>query len=368
MAASAPMEADAASSGAGTDAVSSAAAAPAPAAAGASASASAAPAAAAPARTLARTGKTTGISSTTSTLFLSSTMAVPDADEVILGKAAVLYCQLAADAAAGRRCPITRADDMLLFCEDLYVPERAAKRETYIRTAAEASAASKALLAAQSAASAEAASEDDAAALAAAKARASSADDAWNAVTSGTVPNIEQLYSFSAKVHEMGQFSPETVVLSLILINRLASSSGMPVGPATWRLVGLIGTLLAQKLWDDASVANSDFPTLLKAVLPGADISVREINRLERRFLGLIKYKVTFTGSLYARYYFELRTIAEENHKKFRLAPLSKEQAERLEARSRSKAETLRGGSAFAGRRSKTSDDGLAPRSRAVLS
>ncbi|KAA0147907.1 hypothetical protein FNF28_07515 [Cafeteria roenbergensis] len=261
---------------------------------------------------------------------------------------------------------------MLLFSEDLYMPERAKRREAQILAAAEVKAATKALAAAKQEAEAATGTEEAAAAATAAvaecRARADSAMAVWSRVMAGAVPDIESLYSFSAKVHEMGQFSPETVVLSLILINRVASTSGIPVGPTTWRLVGLIATLLAQKLWDDASVANSDFPTLLKAVLPGSEIAVREINRLERRFLGLIKYKVTFTGSLYARYYFELRTIAEENHRKFRLAPLSKEQAERLEARSRSKAETLRGGAKLATRRAKTSDDGLAPRSRAVLS
>lgn len=299
-------------------------------------------------------------------------MAVPDADEVILGKAAVLYCQLAAEASGAKRCPPERVEDMLLFSEDLYMPSRAKRREAQILAAAEVKAASKALAVAKQEADAATGAEEAAAAattaVAECRARADSAMAVWSRVMAGAVPDIESLYSFSAKVHEMGQFSPETVVLSLILINRVASTSGIPVGPTTWRLVGLIATLLAQKLWDDASVANSDFPTLLKAVLPGSEIAVREINRLERRFLGLIKYKVTFTGSLYARYYFELRTIAEENHRKFRLAPLSKEQAERLEARSRSKAETLRGGAKLATRRAKTSDDGLAPRSRAVLS
>lgn len=301
-------------------------------------------------------------------------MAVPDADEVILGKAAVLYCQLAADAASGRRCPLKRINDMLLFSEDLYLPRRREQGKAQAEVAEQAKAVSNQLMSATGALrTATDAGDADGiakaqAALDEAKAAGAKVEARWDEVSRGEVPDIESLYSFSAKVHEMGQFSPETVVLSLILINRVSSTSSMPVGPTTWRLVGLIATLLAQKLWDDASVANSDFPSLLRAVLPDSEIDVRQINRLERRFLGLVNYKVTFTGSLYARYYFELRTIAEENHRKFRLAPLSKDQGERLEARSRSKATSLRDSGGVTMRRAKTSDDGMAPRSRAVLS
>jgi hypothetical protein len=317
----------------------------------------------------------TGKASTTSTLFLSSTMAVPDSDEVILGKAAVLFCQLSADARAGKQCPLERAEDMVLFVEDLYLPSRRSQAIAQVTAAEEAKAAALALAIAKRTLT-EATEGGDAGAIAAAnealeeaKARASAAQAEFDKATNGPVPDIESLYQFSAKTYELGQFSPETVILSLVLINRLSSVSGIPVGPLTWRIMTLISTLLAQKLWDDASVANSDFPTLLKSVMPGSDIDVKGINRLERKFLSLINYKVTFTGSLYAKYFFELRSIAEENHRKFRLAPLSKEQADRLEARTRSKADTMREGARFASRRAKTSElDGMSSRSRAVLS
>lgn len=281
---------------------------------------------------------------------------------------------MAADANSGRRCPTRRINDMLLFSEDLYLPDNRTMGKAQADVASRAKALMKRmplLLAAKRSATE---AGDDArlaeteALLTEASAESAALEAEWATATAGAVPSIETMYKMIQKIHELGQFSPETVILSLILINRVISSSGMPVGPKNWRLVCLIATLLAQKVWDDASVGNSDFPSLLMTVLPGAVIDVKNINRLERRFLSLIEFKVSIPGSLYAKYYFELRGVAEENHRKFRLAPLSKEQGDRLEARSRSKGASLRDAATETLRRAKTADDSMAPRSRAVLS
>jgi hypothetical protein len=39
--------------------------------------------------------------------------------------------------------------------------------------------------------------------------------------------------------------------------------------------------------------------------------SLRQINRLEREFLGALQYNMYISSSLYARYYFTLRTMRE---------------------------------------------------------
>ena len=57
------------------------------------------------------------------------------------------------------------------------------------------------------------------------------------------------------------------------------------------------------------------------------------INRLERKLLELLQYNVTVTSSLYTRYYFELRDLAIANNLGDRIAPLSKEEARLIEAR-----------------------------------
>ena len=72
----------------------------------------------------------------------------------------------------------------------------------------------------------------------------------------------------------------------------------------------------------------------------------------------------------YTKYYFELRTLAEENDMKFRLQPLTTEQAKMLEARSASKRDLFKSDTEFKGMRlSLTLGDITAtPKGRAVLS
>eukprot|EP01029_Cantina_marsupialis_P005284 TRINITY_DN1570_c0_g1_i6.p2 TRINITY_DN1570_c0_g1~~TRINITY_DN1570_c0_g1_i6.p2 ORF type:complete len:121 (+),score=23.20 TRINITY_DN1570_c0_g1_i6:527-889(+) len=92
-----------------------------------------------------------------------------------------------------------------------------------------------------------------------------------------------------------------------------------------WRLIMLCALLLAQKVWDDRSVANVDFPVIWKNVVPAEQqvkLTLSDVNSLERQFLELIMYNVTVPSSLYARYFFELRDLCEENEMKFPLSPL----------------------------------------------
>ena len=75
--------------------------------------------------------------------------------------------------------------------------------------------------------------------------------------------------------------------------------------------------VLAQKVWDDTPLINADFSILYPA------LTVKDINFLERKFLDLLEFKLAVSPSLYAQYYFELRSICEENAQNFRPPPRS---------------------------------------------
>lgn len=60
------------------------------------------------------------------------------------------------------------------------------------------------------------------------------------------------------------------------------------------------------QVWDDKSLLNVDFSLICSAY------SLKDINMLEKQFLELLQYNVTITASLYASYYFELRTLCEK--------------------------------------------------------
>eukprot|EP00343_Euplotes_focardii_P003990 CAMPEP_0205808196 /NCGR_PEP_ID=MMETSP0205-20121125/12076_1 /ASSEMBLY_ACC=CAM_ASM_000278 /TAXON_ID=36767 /ORGANISM="Euplotes focardii, Strain TN1" /LENGTH=87 /DNA_ID=CAMNT_0053083485 /DNA_START=620 /DNA_END=880 /DNA_ORIENTATION=+ len=65
--------------------------------------------------------------------------------------------------------------------------------------------------------------------------------------------------------------------------------------------------ILASKLWDDDSLENEHFPTVMK------DVTMKEITNFERIFLDLIGYDLTINGPEYAKCYFLLRSLGKEN-------------------------------------------------------
>lgn len=139
------------------------------------------------------------------------------------------------------------------------------------------------------------------------------------------IPAVKYIYAFLKQVFEVGQFNPECCVISLVYINRLIGVTGVPLTQSNWKPVAISALVLAQKVWDDTPLINADFAILYPA------ITVKEINYLERKFLDLLEFKLTVSPSLYAQYYFELRSICEENSQAFR--PLSKLHAKRMAVR-----------------------------------
>ena len=86
--------------------------------------------------------------------------------------------------------------------------------------------------------------------------------------------------------------------------------------PTNWRPLILSSLLVAQKVWDDRYLSNDDFAYIYPFFV------TEEINRLEQKFLDLIQYNVTVKASLYAKYYFELRSLFKESEKEFPLKEL----------------------------------------------
>lgn len=139
------------------------------------------------------------------------------------------------------------------------------------------------------------------------------------------IPAVKYVYAFLKQVFEVGQFHPECCVISLVYINRLVGVTGVPLTQSNWKPISISALVLAQKVWDDTPLINADFSILYPA------LTVKEVNFLERKFLYLLEFKLTVSSSLYAQYYFELRSICEENARNFR--PMSKTQSRRMEAR-----------------------------------
>ena len=54
-------------------------------------------------------------------------------------------------------------------------------------------------------------------------------------------------------------------------------------------------------------------------------------NELERQFLEMLQFNINVPSSVYAKYYFDLRALADHHDLSFPLEPLSKERALKLE-------------------------------------
>ena len=109
---------------------------------------------------------------------------------------------------------------------------------------------------------------------------------------------------------------PECCIICLIYINRLIAFTEIPLQPTNWRPLVLCSLLVAQKVWDDRYLSNSDFAFIYPFFMTD------QLNRLEKKFLELIQYNVTVKSSLYAKYYFELRALFKENEKEYPQVPI----------------------------------------------
>lgn len=64
--------------------------------------------------------------------------------------------------------------------------------------------------------------------------------------------------------------------------------------------------MISQKVWDDKYLSNADFAY----IYPFFD--AEQLNTLEMKFLEMIQYNLFIKGSLYFKYYLELKTVFPE--------------------------------------------------------
>ncbi|XP_071389255.1 cyclin-Y-like isoform X6 [Centroberyx affinis] len=142
-------------------------------------------------------------------------------------------------------------------------------------------------------------------------------------------PEQKQIYRFVRTLFSAAQLTAECAIVTLVYLERLLTYAEIDICPGNWKRIVLGAILLASKVWDDQAVWNVDYCQILK------DITVEDMNELERQFLELLQFNINVPSSVYAKYYFDLRSLSESNNLSFPLEPLSREKAQRLEAISR---------------------------------
>lgn len=120
-------------------------------------------------------------------------------------------------------------------------------------------------------------------------------------------PSLQEVHTFLSDIFFKAQLTPECSIVCLIYVERLMEKAHVPVVATTWKPVLLCGLLLASKVWQDKSSWNVD----ITEVYP--QFSLRSVNRLERIFCSLLEWQLYISQSLYAKYYFALRSLTSKN-------------------------------------------------------
>ncbi|XP_049629250.1 cyclin-Y-like protein 1 [Suncus etruscus] len=142
-------------------------------------------------------------------------------------------------------------------------------------------------------------------------------------------PEHKFIYRFVRTLFSAAQLTAECAIVTLVYLERLLTYAEIDICPTNWKRIVLGAILLASKVWDDQAVWNVDYCQILK------DITVEDMNEMERHFLELLQFNINVPSSVYAKYYFDLRSLGDDNNLNFLFAPLSKERAQNLEAISR---------------------------------
>lgn len=142
-------------------------------------------------------------------------------------------------------------------------------------------------------------------------------------------PDQMIIYNFVRTLFKAAQLSSEYAITTLVYLERLMTYAEMDLTPTTWRRMFLGAILLSSKVWEDQAVWNVDYAQILE------EISVDDINELERQFLELIQFNMNVPSSVYAKYYFHLRTLALKHGLSEEKTLLTIDKARNLEAKSR---------------------------------
>jgi len=142
-------------------------------------------------------------------------------------------------------------------------------------------------------------------------------------------PEHKHIYRFVKTLFSAAQLTAECAIITLVYLERLITYAEIDIHPSNWKRILLGAILLASKVWDDQAVWNVDYCQILR------DIAVEDMNELERVFLELLQYNINVPSSVYAKYYFDLRALAEQNNFQIHLQPLDTRRARKLEAISR---------------------------------
>jgi hypothetical protein len=128
--------------------------------------------------------------------------------------------------------------------------------------------------------------------------------------TNATVSDREAFY-FIDNAYNIAEWSWECNVIALVLIARVQHSIAMT--PKNWNHLLLVALMVAHKMWDDIPLTSQDFPEVWARCVPdAAELSVKQLTRMEARFLVLIEWDTHVTRKIFDEFIAELSDLFEK--------------------------------------------------------
>jgi len=119
------------------------------------------------------------------------------------------------------------------------------------------------------------------------------------------IPNLEEIVVYLKYWFFKQVLSPQVGIMAINYIDQLIHKTGILISSVNWRRVLLCALMIADKLWEEDIVCNVDYITDNYPLL-----TVEDLNAMERKFLSLLDFKLLLKASVYAEYYFALRSIS----------------------------------------------------------
>ena len=124
--------------------------------------------------------------------------------------------------------------------------------------------------------------------------------------TSNVLPRPALINKFITHLFKTAQMEIDSLIIALVYLERLlevGAPTNLYISKNNWKTLVFTCLMLGSKIWDDLAMENKDLATLWPP------ITLKRVNQLERRALEALKYNVKVPASLYAQYYFRLRSM-----------------------------------------------------------
>ena len=121
------------------------------------------------------------------------------------------------------------------------------------------------------------------------------------------IPTLDDMINYIEALYNCVQFSSECCIICLIYINRIIALTGLSLQSTNWRPMVFVSLMISQKIWDDKYLSNGDFSYIYPF------FEKNQLNILEMKFLEMIQYNVYVKLSVYMTFYLELKALVFEN-------------------------------------------------------